>query len=1150
MLNSCDQPKGTIDFFSSAPRSKPTPHSEQKHTTVKNSKENSAKPIELNEQLHSIHSNVFQLLIGNIRGVNLELLPEDPSFWPMDSLLPDTARLLYHLYDAGVKITVPSLPYGQLAVRKTPYTRLGPGRAHISADEWLKSLRTLRWERIRRDSNGPTFSFLKKEMEAGSVFQPIKGGGHYETGTLEFKQPTDKPTWKLSQIFKEFVSAYLQDDLLNTGRKIDFCVGVPDSWKLCIGVDLDEDIESFDEEDIRKMMESKLAVLFPPFKSDISIEAIELQGTIPSDWEHGAMISERSCDWQDVYDAQIIFRGRTFAFQTEKKDWALLVSKRELEKPDDHLSLYLRSTEVREKFQWREFNSVTDQLPESPRRRWLIRAIVNHQDNQIFFNTVKSAGKKTHPIPVPIYVQNRPNPVCMSSHSIWLRCQQASFSSLLQTAFFSGAFLRILLQPGPFTQKKVAAIPVAVSFDIIDSTGDSSQLTKDTLLYRRSSPRLMVIPLDFIEQARNFIARDYSNAPYYLLLLVNPAQLATDISSSLEQAVLTFKKLPYVSIEDVRVDDIPYLPSAASSKLYDSSVVSATSFELIATSSVLKTEEIRSLGKEWITRSTVGPPAWELVRDRWVVRTRSIEHLTSTIRESLRKTAVNGTLTQVGLCKPYSGAGATAMIRAAAFDVNESDAMVVWLKSEGNLASELNLLSTQRPILFVADDTVYSEAISSLLSQYVSASNTIACLLYVRATPPSESWQGFKELPILPLLEDEEINYLVENLKSVVKSDAAIEALDKAQTEAKKSTVDSFQRHLFIFGLAAGLGHFTPAMEMVQNLVMEIKQDKKVENVALAVAFVSAFCPSDSASLPWKSLSGTFDSDRFPPAFWKLFRVQCDSETQTISCVHSFLAKLILFKTLELDFTQAWLSPDKLCTAWKRVSQIFITCLHDQPLRMTIRKVLASRPNNEQFSRFVRQLIEQPLNGQSVELDTMTQLQNRIQLVETTLQPVKSYLEGHDLVITARVYRHAAHILRSARGSKTDVERLLIQSIRDGEAAAVAFKDTPHDLMATQLHAVLLGNAAMNGLPERRKEREKKAHELFSSLYDRDQRPVARRQDIVMKAIKYCPNYAASWRTKLDARSGSTKTMDIKLEPYKTPSWWVTTPPTALSLFV
>jgi hypothetical protein len=413
---------------------------------------------------------------------------------------------------------------------------------------------------------------------------------------------------------------------------------------------------------------------------------------------------------------------------------------------------------------------------------------------------------------------------------------------------------------------------------------------------------------------------------------------------------------------------------------------------------VMNREWIADSFRKWTNREITTPP-WELVKAGALIKTQAIAQIIQSIS---RTSFTSGNLSSFSLKKTLPGCGATGTLCIIGMELS-SEFQVLWLKSSKRNFTEHDLLNSidsnnNNTILILADDVQDSEFLIRYISKICNSTRKKIALVLI-------GFETKNATKINPYLQPgpDITQFCAALINCFPENSQAIVAVQDAALESSYF----YDRHLYVFCLAATRGTTQPPSEWVKSLFDAMSSHQKVIQISKALAFVSTLCPEPILSAKYFLLELNLKTPS-ENEFWTLFRVANDK----LSCVHPFIAALFLQTCLQKQLSSLRVSD--WMTAYNQCIETLKSIIPSKSDEMTNLKfhLLLQRPVSElPFSRLVNKWLTANLED---DWNTGNQFHSewhyRVTLVVQCLKKfgAKSQKPFCDILI-ARVYRYAFH---------------------------------------------------------------------------------------------------------------------------------------------
>ena len=528
---------------------------------------------------------------------------------------------------------------------------------------------------------------------------------------------------------------------------------------------------------------------------------------------------------------------------------------------------------------------------------------------------------------------------------------------------------------------------------------------------------VVVYSPEAIAIVKNLIRMDryYDESIHRLVLLIHPRwlrekHLLEEMRKFVSEikAVVTqwFEILDLILIDPSLKTDLPLsLPSSSSSSTSTftsssaSSIASSSSSNLSSSASVLSDsvhpvillhgsisdDELRFQFSEYVHRSAGYPlPCWDFISNGFIARTSVAISISTGILETL---TVPSRCELFTIFKTSPASGISCTLRVAAFICHEHNALVLWLNKLTATNNLFELIrnewmriqqcstSTQidpKRVVIVADDHITQSnspgSMRSVLQNLAQQFKLSICLVVVVRIPlqPSVIAQhieaaGRFSCAINPFLINDDIPLICRALQVGLKSSDEFKdqqmkiALDCATENAIKihSTSQKYDKHIFIFCLAALNGKYEPAEDMIKRIYTAMQSKASVSTsriieVAHVLAFVGSFSYFPASRwLEPKLGNSTQKQLESTPEFNELFEDDprlSQGQSPSYRCVHPFLARLYLAHTTQLQWTsQRAEASTIILNAWKYLISSMTGMFSPEQRLSFVRELLTDR---------------------------------------------------------------------------------------------------------------------------------------------------------------------------------------------------------------
>jgi hypothetical protein len=276
------------------------------------------------------------------------------------------------------------------------------------------------------------------------------------------------------------------------------------------------------------------------------------------------------------------------------------------------------------------------------------------------------------------------------------------------------------------------------------------------------------------------------------------------------------------------VDVIPELSLGMLTKLTPSTLKISSLFLVPHLSDAWKggNEETLKEAKSWYLGKI--PLSWELICAGYAPMTEQCALLSQDLQSRIQKH--RGFLSVFTLLKPECSCGATTMLMQIAWD----------MKQKGYTAAFVNKAFDADDSVWLGSDVVCldlfegSDAVLEYGRRIVTANKRKVTVL--RAASKLKEEYGSDHLEIDPFLSPADIRALVTRINGLDIDQDAQRVIQ--EIEKNVETLEYYDRHIFVFGLAVGSGEFRPATRFFESVHSEVGE---LSSVFQLLAFTALF---------------------------------------------------------------------------------------------------------------------------------------------------------------------------------------------------------------------------------------------------------------------------------------------------------------------
>eukprot|EP00047_Mylnosiga_fluctuans_P007113 m.251180 g.251180 ORF g.251180 m.251180 type:complete len:466 (+) comp17101_c0_seq1:2383-3780(+) len=418
-------------------------------------------------------------------------------------------------------------------------------------------------------------------------------------------------------------------------------------------------------------------------------------------------------------------------------------------------------------------------------------------------------------------------------------------------------------------------------------------------------------------------------------------------------------------------------------------------------------------------------------------------------------------------------------------------------------------------------------------------------------------------ITVSPLLGSKDIADVARQLERGIAKDnrAAQMAIQQALADAidPQYATDIFRRHIFVLCLAAALGKYRPAEEWMAEVHAALQaasaggDQPTAYEAALVTAFVSSFCANEQIEeqlVPYDLLAH-YSAGNIPPMFHEICReMEAPSfppykASRWLAATHPMFARLFLQAAFpDLSFSRESVSDLGLDALKKLVSQVSsivqMRSMHPAYVPLLMKRLFVTRCGHDDFSRLVlcslpnipSLLLSKP-SGATGANQTCTCLTSLLRMLSAFRPIIPAHLAsdvfGHVAIVLARAHRQMAYVNR-----KDYHHRFyhIAMTLQQADLAVKFLASTDNLVVAMQLKAAMLINAALFGPVDVRFSRAVEAEKLLSSLFE--SATDNRRPEIVTLALKL-PQPDATWHQRARDYPTNGSNWQTLTEPFV---WW------------